>query len=64
MAFANSALDITSPWAICTASDVKQTPNLTERVEAPDGIEKRTGSAIRGARDNVVIEWETPVGRR
>ena len=52
-----------SPRAICTASDVKLAPNLSELMEARDGIEKKTGSAIRGARDNVVIEWETPVGR-
>lgn len=64
MVFANSTLDIISPWAICTASDIKRAPNLSEMMEAPDRIEKKTGSEIRGARDNVVIEWETPVGRR
>ena len=61
--FASSTLDIMSPWAIRTASDVKQAPNLSELMETPDRMEKKTGSVIRGARDNAVIEWETPVGR-
>lgn len=55
--FANSTLDIRSLWATCTTSDVKQAPNLSELMEL------KTGSVMRGARDNAVIKWETPVGR-
>lgn len=38
--FASSTLDIMSPWAIHSASNI-QAPNLSELMEAPDGIEKK-----------------------
>lgn len=62
VAFANSTTDSTNPWAIPTASDVKQDPDLSELTECPDGIGKKTGSATRRDRDNAVISgrylWE------
>ena len=63
VAFANSTTDSTNPWVIPTALDVKRAPDLSELMEAPDGIGKKTGSATRQDRDNAVIKWEIPVGR-